>query len=62
MYKEYKKYRKEGHMDTLEVDVLRMLLRDAIRDAMDEDTEENAMRVARISRQLAEAMDDGDDE
>ena len=59
----YKKYRKEGHMDTLEVDVLRMLLRDAIRDAMDEDTPDNARRVARISRQLAEAMDDdGDDE
>lgn len=49
-------------MDTLEVDVLRMLLRDAIRDAMDEDTPDNAMRVARISRQLAEAMDDEDDE
>ena len=49
-------------MDMLDVDVLRLLLRDAIRDAMDEDTPDNAMRVARISRQLAEAMDDGDDE
>lgn len=59
----YKKYRKEGHMDILEVDVLRILLRDAIRDAMEEDTPDNARRVARISRQLAEAMDDdGDNE